>query len=117
MKCIPYQNICFGFNSQYYYHLVTFVYVWHPRFELISFASTISFNYLLLYKLKFWILSLSSILFTHVTLFSFLLYTSTARLRVVKDCCNTGLISFRCFTRQQAVVGLCLILYYDNWLL
>lgn len=78
MKCIPYQNNCFGFNSQYYYHLVTFVYVWHPRFVLISFASTIlSFNYLMLYKLKFWILSLSSILFTHVTLFSFLLYTST----------------------------------------
>lgn len=26
-KCIPYQNNCFGFNSQYYYHLLTFVYV------------------------------------------------------------------------------------------
>lgn len=65
MKCIPYQNNCFGFNSQYYYHLVTFVYVWPPVLSLSVFASTIlSFNYLLLYKLNFWIVSLSSILCT-----------------------------------------------------
>lgn len=84
MKCVPYQNNCFGFNSQYYYHLVTFVYVWHPRFELISFC----FNNIIIqlsFVIQTQVLDLIFVFhpmynsyFTHVTLFSFLLYTSTA---------------------------------------
>lgn len=64
MKCVPYQNNCFGFNSQYYYHLVTFVYARHPLWAYQFLLQQYYHSTILLYKLKFWILSLSSILCT-----------------------------------------------------